>query len=376
MYKMAEPKLVPEDFKKIMKDFYTDVLTTFPEYKDKLGEDIISFLKDDTEPVDLYYYCVDRYPERFFDLLYKNESIFENDEVNTKFLPDIEFKELWFDNISDTTKETIWKYLQLILFNVLSEVKSGEGFGDTAKLFEAINEDDLKKKLEETIAHMNDMFDMKDISNVDISNVDFGDLPNPEDLQSHITGLLDGKLGRLAHEIAEETAKDLNIDVDDVDNVKDVFQELFKNPGKLMSMVKNVGKKLDEKLKSGEIKESELMQEASELMEKMKSMPGMKNMNGILSQMGLPTGKNANINMNAFQSKMKQNVRNAKQKERMLKKLEKRRKERQANLEKNNNSQFTHSVFSTNEKVEKTSRTEVTNKKKKKRKKKKKKDKN
>ena len=57
-------------------------------------------------------------------------------------------------------------------------------------------------------------------------------------------------------------------------------------------MVKKVGSKLDSKLKSGEIKESELMQEASDLMEKMKNMPGMKNMDKILSQMGLPTEAN------------------------------------------------------------------------------------
>ena len=370
MYKMSVTKIVPEDFMKIMHDFYRDILTTFPEYKNKLGDDIIEFLQNKKEPVDLYYYCVDLYPQRFFDLLYKNENIFENDEMNTKFLPNIEFKKLWVEDISDKTKETIWKYLQLILFNVINEVKTGEGFGDTAKLFEAINEGELKKKLEETIAQMNNLFDMKDISNVDISNANFEDLPNPEDLQSHISGLLDGKLGRLAHEIAEETAQELDINVDDVDNVKDVFQELFKNPGKLMGMVKNVGKKLDEKLKSGEIKESELMQEASELMEKMKSMPGMKNMNSILSQMGLPTGKNSNINMNSFQSHMKQNMKHAKQKERMLQKLEKRRKEREANLEKNK-TEFTHTVFSTNEKIEKTSRQDVNNKKKKKKKKKK-----
>ena len=55
-----------------------------------------------------------------------------------------------------------------------------------------------------------------------------------------------------------------------------------------MNMVKNVGSKLDEKLKSGEIKESELMKEASELMEKMKNMPGMKNMDSLLSKMGIP----------------------------------------------------------------------------------------
>ena len=39
-----------------------------------------------------------------------------------------------------------------------------------------------------------------------------------------------------------------------------------------MNMVKNVGSKLDQKLKSGEIKESELMKEANDLMEKMKNI--------------------------------------------------------------------------------------------------------
>ena len=42
-----------------------------------------------------------------------------------------------------------------------------------------------------------------------------------------------------------------------------------------MGLVKNIGSKLDAKIKSGEIKESEILQEASALMEKMKEMPGM-----------------------------------------------------------------------------------------------------
>ena len=52
-----------------------------------------------------------------------------------------------------------------------------------------------------------------------------------------------------------------------------LFKELFKNPGKLMKIVKKVGSKLDEKLKSGEIKESELLKEASDLMKKMGNTP-------------------------------------------------------------------------------------------------------
>ena len=79
-------------------------------------------------------------------------------------------------------------------------------------------------------------------------------------------------------------------------------------------MVKKVGKKLDEKLKSGEIKESELMEEASELMKKMKSMPGVKNMEQIFSKMGMPTGKNAKMNMSAMQANLQRNIKLSKQK--------------------------------------------------------------
>ena len=50
---------------------------------------------------------------------------------------------------------------------------------------------------------------------------------------------------------------------------KKSFKKLFKNPGKLMNLVKSVGNKLDTKIKSGDIKESELMREASDIMEKM-----------------------------------------------------------------------------------------------------------
>ena len=51
-------------------------------------------------------------------------------------------------------------------------------------------------------------------------------------------------------------------------------------------------------------------------------------MDKILQQMGLPTGgKNGKVNMGAFQSQMKTNIGKAKQKERMLRKLEERRKE-------------------------------------------------
>lgn len=332
----SETSGVPKEFMKILKDFYVDIFTTFPECKENVDRQLIVNLMEDkgeSECVkELHKYCSDLYPQKFFDILYENADIFTDESYNAFFLPDIDFKKLWTMDISENTRKVIWKYLQLILFSTVSGQKNCESFGDTAKLFEAIDEAEFKKKLEESINEMSKAFDISGIEQNfnDISGVDLNDLPDPEELHKHISGLLDGNLGKLAQEIAEETASELNVDMENANSVGDVFQTLFKNPGKLMNMVKKVGNKLDAKLKSGEIKESELMKEASELMTKMKSMPGMKNMNNMLGKMGIPLGKNAKVNMNAFQSHMKSNIKKATQKERMLRKLEERRAARAA----------------------------------------------
>jgi hypothetical protein len=331
-------KNAPDEYCRIMKDFLGDILRTFPEFTEKitLGEKNILNDINNEETKKLYDYCCKTYPTRFFDILYKNEDLFiENNEKNCFFLPNIDFKLIWKEDLGDKTKDIIWKYLQLILFSISSSLTESDCFGPTAKLFEAIDENELKEKLSETIEEMSNMFD---ISNIDLDEIKketekqftSDDLPNPEDLQEHISGLLNGKLGRLAAEIAEETAAGLNIDMENVDSVGDVFQTLFKNPGNLMNMVKKVGSKLDEKMKSGELKESELMQEATELMEKMKSMPGMKQMDSIFNKMGIPTGGNkGKVNMNQFQSHMKRNIKHATQRERMRAKLEQRRMQKE-----------------------------------------------
>ena len=89
-----------------------------------------------------------------------------------------------------------------------------------------------------------------------------------------------------------------------------------------MNLVKNVGSKLDTKLKSGEIKESELLEEASELVNKMKEMPGGGNLESLFKNMGMPgMPKGGKVDLNQFNSQMKQNIRMAKMRDRMRNKL-------------------------------------------------------
>jgi hypothetical protein len=439
---MDSSKTITSEFKKLTKDFIGDVLNSFPEVHEDFTENELEFLKTDNQSEakmqHVFDYCLEVYPERFFDILYENEEIFTDDEKNTNFFKNIDFKDIWKLNISENTKKIIWKYLQLTLFSVTNNLDDTTCFKDTAKLFEAIDEQELKSKIEEVISSMSDVFDisgmlnknknksfdemndffknmmenmdmsnnnideksfeemmknfsnkgspldfeemMKNFSNkgspmnveemmknMDISGLgtnfmdmmknmegfkdmeknmfsdvsnNFKDIPNPEDLQDHLNSLMGGKIGQLAQEIANDTAKDLDIDPENISNVNDVFSKLFKNPGKLMGMIKKVSSKLDEKLKSGELKETELMKEASELVEKMKNTPGMKNMENMLNKMGLGGmggmggAKGGKVNMNLFQSMMKQNIKKSSNRDRMLQKLKERKlqKEREQQI--------------------------------------------
>jgi len=321
-------QIIPEEFVKVIYDLINDILFTFPEIRENIHIDLynIKESKDETSIKNVYEHIKTVFPERFFDILYKNEEMFSSDEINTEFLPGIDFKELWKADISEKTKDTLWKYLQIILFSVIGKVNSEDSFGDTSKLFEAINQEELKGKLEETMENLQNMMDGSNPI-IDVSGIDH--LPNPDDIQDHINGLLDGKLGSLAKEIAAETAEELNFDAENATSVNDVFKNLLKNPTKLMGLVKNVGGKLDNKIKSGEIKESELMQEASDLLSKMKDMPGMGDIQSMLKKMGMggQGGQGGKVNLGAMSNALNQNLKRAELKEKMLKKGEQNREQ-------------------------------------------------
>jgi hypothetical protein len=396
------------EFKKIISDFVADIATVFPEHGDACatvyGMDIAA----------VFDHCKRTYAPQFFNILYRNDVVLFAEPI--ELLPGLNFKALWeTPDVSDATKEAVWKYLQLVMFSVVSDLSDTSTFGDAAKLFEAIDESVLKSKLEEVMQQMQAMFkadeegantSAKDEEGANTSAKDEeganpdeegasaganGSFPlpgmDPNSMHEHLSGLLGGKIGNLAKEIAEETAAELNLNPDDEASAQSVFQNLFKNPGKLMGIVKSVGQKLDAKMKSGEIKESEIMQEASELMNKMKKMPGVNNMADLLKKMGGMSGmgdmgmgmadmakmaasmglggKNGKLNMGAMQSHLNQNMKSAQTRERMQQKLEQRKADAQKAAAAALKSQQPQSqqpqdqipvVFSTGEKVERTPR--------------------
>jgi len=457
---------IPTNFKTIILDFVQDLSSTFPEYKDQL-EKYSTLESITTHTRSLFEYFISVFPERFFDILYQNEDIFKPEStINTCFLPQIDFK-IFFQcqDITETTKKAIWKYLQLIMFTIMNSVKDKSKFGETMNLFEGINEKELQEKLGDTMKDITDFFshlpgpgpdpdlekkddawkekfshlfegdqppdfekihkqlktmfgekvpdleqlkeecktifesetaapDMDKIQkiieemfkasteanqeanqeeNKDVPQKSFFEqMPNPGNIHEHLKKLFDGKIGKLAKELAEEISGDLN-DIFkkegvEIKTTQDVLKHIIKNPTRIMELVKTIGAKLNTKMQNGDISQEEMMKEAAEMMAQMKNMGGQDQFSEILKNltknMG-SMGKNAKIDMNAVSRFEKQ----MSTKERIRKNLELKRQQKeqeQFKLDANAKLQETqtpnHYVFKMgDEKIEKSSKPPTEN---------------
>lgn len=347
---------VPADFANILVDFTRDLSITFPEYK-HLWEQWTTLEMPESEVRNVFEYCITILPERFFDILYQNDDIFKLDgTTNTSFLPGVDFKMLYnCENVSEKTHQSIWKYLQVLLLSAISAVKDKSNFGDAMNMFDGVSEDDLQEKLKETMDSLNSFFKASGIDSDDVDadagegegegEGDAGEGQSPpdfenfsksfnfenmsgsaEDLHDHLKGLFDGKIGSLAKEMAEEIAKDLGSllgeDGENITSTQDFLKKMIRNPKKLMDLMKTVSAKLNDKMKSGDISQDELMKEASEWMGKMKGMGGADQFGEVFKNMAKNMGglgKNTKIDMNAMNRMLNKNT----TKERMAAKLEK-----------------------------------------------------
>lgn len=366
-----------EKFKLCIIDFCNDLSITFPEY-----EELWSKWQDPELPESewgtLLDFCKDKYPCRFFDFLYKNEEIFgpvaggmgekvvngnedvivedvDSDEdeddikspfsnkkdkdgedvVDSEFLPGVDFNKLYYcQGVSENTKDSIWKYLQTILFLVMKTIRSSSEFGGVEELFEGVDANELQDQMKKTLEGLTEFFQKNDEETrnsqqksdneteqseknpFSSSGFSAGDMPNVDELNEHLKGLMGGKIGRFATEIMEEYNKeleDLMGDVKNVKNVKDVVGNMFKNGNKMKDLLKKIQDKFQQKMDTGEISKDDVMKETKDLFSKLKGMKNGKEMNqymksmmstmGGLGNMGL--GKNTRMDLGAMERMIK-----------------------------------------------------------------------
>jgi uncharacterized membrane-anchored protein YhcB (DUF1043 family) len=338
---MAESEITfsLKNYNKLISDFCLDLSRTFPEYREQWQKWESTDLPEE-ELKNLLGYMAQVFPERFFDIIYQNEEVFTKktaSEANTCFLPSVDFRNLFLSNISENTKQTLWKYLQLILFQIMEEVKSKNAFGETANIFEGIKEEDLHKKLVETFESMKDFFTKQPKEEGSEETGEPQETPfsniNMDSLQGHIRKLMDGKIGSLVKELMDELKDDFQAFQDEVKGhfdegesdkppeMGEIMKQLMKDPTKVMKILKKVSDKLKTHMTGDNQREY-----MNETMDILKQMGGREEFMKMFEQMKHTMaggGKNMRVDQNALARMEKQmNIR-----DRMRRNLKKKKEE-------------------------------------------------
>lgn len=388
--KQEETPKFTEEFRSSITDFAKDLVTTFPEFSTVLDK---WTLKETTneEFQKLFEYCLKVYPERFFDILNQDVSLFsEESTLNVSFFPGLSFKTIYnCEGVSDKTRETIWKYLQVILLILVKSMQDKMNFGEAMDIFNKIDVSELQGQLENAMSNISKFFEdfeseetqesasnaeeaseSNESNNTSQEQPRKRNIPNMDDIRDNLQFLFNGKIGKLAKELADDMGNDLAASfgegLDNVNSTADVLSALMKNPEKMGNVVKTVKDKLANKMESGDITKDELVKEASEMMTKMQglgeNLGGMGGMGDLFKDMaksmGMNIPKGARLNTGAMKeaekrASLKERLKAralAKKQEEVVKQLEaeavriQREKEYQKFMEENPD--FEKSIFS------------------------------
>ena len=248
----------------LFSDFIRDLSKVFPEiksslyrnYEDCLVESENKSLKDFPK-VKRFLELIGDYEKLIVD---KNLEFFD---LEVEFLEEISFNRLWEKNISNKTRESIWKYLQT--FQLISiNLKSSEA------LNAALEGDKIDKSA------------LKDLKKMQKLSEDVQSKSNSTEGENELDQMLGGLMDSGIGEIAKEVAQGLDVEsmfgnVDENSNPMELMAQLM-NPEKMGSIFNNINSVMEKKMASGELTQDGLKREAEGMMGQMGENPMFKNM--------------------------------------------------------------------------------------------------
>ena len=314
--------------------FVNDVVEVFPELRQSVFEYYEELFKNETCTNDKY---VKRYMMKMKgykeQIAKRDNSLFDS---TICVLKNVDFSPIWkSQELSNANRDTIWEYLQTLYVIGETIISDSEHIQKLVKSFQKFKNGEEVSEEEDSVTK--DMLEMlQGLSET-----------NKEKVSEIYENLIkNGLIGNLAKELSEELSEhNLNLDMDNVESVDDVFKNIMSgdNPMKFMNLLQTVGKKIQSKVDSNEIDGEKLVEEATSMMSQMGGLGGgngglfdslLKNVGSIAGMMGGSGGLAAmmggvgNIaqNINAATSNPHHSSSNS-TRDRLRRKLENRRKE-------------------------------------------------
>lgn len=256
-----------ENIIKLFKSFIDDIIDVFPEYKNRLDnyyKGAIDSEKKDHPRINEFLKNINDISGKIID---KDIQLFNEDPI---ILQNVSFKLIWNSDISDQTKNSIWKYLQTFcIINIQSE-SNVEKMNEVIKLLDS-NE---KVKDKETVKNMkklkklNEEFDIQELQKVIHDNPEsIGDGMNKMDTMFENTSI-----GKIAKEITQD------LDIENLVSSGGGLEGILSGGG-IANIMQTISSKMSDK--EGQLDTEQLMKEASTICGSMEGNPLFSSLMGM-----------------------------------------------------------------------------------------------
>lgn len=255
----------------IFGSFLKDLSKTFPEIKNCLYRNYEYELVGENKKLDKSQKLL-----KFLELIQENDKLITEKDVSffqqDNLLEEICFQKLWEKNISNKTREIIWKYLQtfsIININLNSSHQLKQALETMGNSVELKKEDIKDKKTAKDLKKLKKLTENV-TGNIEGEEKEFDDL---------LGGVMDSDIGKIAKEVANE------IDVEKIfgdlqnSDPATIMQQMM-NPEKIGSIFQNINQVIEKKVEKGELNHEGLQNEAENLQKQMSTNPLFNNMMG------------------------------------------------------------------------------------------------
>ena len=302
----------------IFNNFIRDLSKTYPEIKSCLYRNYEYCLVDGEKKLSECPHL-----ETFLEIINEHEKFITDKnleffDLEIELLEEISFKKLWEKNITNKTRESIWKYLQT--FQIINiNLKSNE------ELRQALSQIGTDTIMEVDKSTAKDLKKLKKLSEkVKDKNINQGE----GELDEMLGGLLDSGIG----DIAKEVAKNMNIDemfgnINENSNPMEIMSQMM-NPEKMNSIFQNINSVMEQKVEKGELTQDSLKNEAEGMMGKMKENPMFKNMMGGLDESMNNSSSNSSTDSSSNSSNNSEELTKEQKKEKLRQKIKEKQKNR------------------------------------------------
>ena len=258
-----------EYFNNHYRSFVNDIITTFPEFKELVKEYYGEFLtvgdSNDDKHVKRFMRKIKDYKTQIGK---KDESIFEE---SLFLIKNVDFKTIWSsDELSTSNKETIWEYIQTLFVLGETIISDSDKIKKMVENFKNLRNTTTGEEIENNTEETDEMAEMiKKLSEQQQNATENSESGSGLGGGLNEDMLKNGMIGKLAQELSEEINIDnLNLNMDDSENVDDIFSNLISgdNPMKFMNLLQKVGSKIQDKVSSGGLDQEKLVEEATSMM--------------------------------------------------------------------------------------------------------------